>query len=245
MLAPVASRTHMSAPFGYDEIVPLERHHRVLMPSGTTPSFCRAIHALAVSVGEFVPAARDYPIVFASGDGGKSFASVIVLGLEPGMNLFLDATGEWDRSTYFPAYVRRFPFCLSQERVVCIVKSYVDAGGVPLYDAKGNPTPRWKAAEELLAGFNADLERTAKMGEALAGLDLLETFSVQVQDAPQLQLAGMVRVSEKKLGALAPARLKALLDKGFLGLIYAHLHSLENFSRLVARWKERQGEPRG
>ena len=123
----------LSAPFGYDEIVPLEKSHRVLMPSGTTPSFCRSINALAVSVGEFIVAARDYPIVFASADAGKSFAPVILLGLEAGVNLFLDETGEWDRSCYFPAYVRRFPFCLSRERVVCIVKSYVDAGGVPLY----------------------------------------------------------------------------------------------------------------
>jgi hypothetical protein len=235
----------LSAPFGYDEIVPLEKSHRVLMPSGTTPSFCRTINALAVSVGEFVAAARDYPIVFATADAGKSFAPVIVLGLEAGANLFLDADGEWDRAAYFPAYVRRFPFCLSKERVVCIVKSYIDAGGVPLYDTRGNATPRWQAAEALLAGFDADLERTAQMCTALAKLELLESFSVQVKDAPEIQLSGMVRVAEPKLRALAPARLKALVDKGFMGLVYAHLHSLENFSRLVARRNLRQGSARG
>jgi hypothetical protein len=235
----------LSAPFGYDEIVPLEKSHRVLMPSGTTPSFCRTINALAVSVGEFVAAARDYPIVFATADAGKSFAPVIVLGLEAGANLFLDADGEWDRAAYFPAYVRRFPFCLSKERVVCIVKSYIDAGGVPLYDTRGNATPRWQAAEALLAGFDADLERTAQMCTALAKLELLESFSIQVKDAPEIQLSGMVRVAEPKLRALAPARLKALVDKGFMGLVYAHLHSLENFSRLVARRNLRQGSARG
>jgi hypothetical protein len=231
----------ISAPFGYDEIVPLEKSHRVLMPSGTTPSFCRTINALAVSVGEFVAAARDYPIVFATADAGKSFAPVILLGLEAGANLFLDDAGEWDRSAYFPAYVRRFPFCLSRERVVCIVKSYIDAGGMPLYDARGNATPRWQAAEALLAGFDADLERSAQMCTALAKLELFESFTVQVKDAPEIQLSGMVRVAEPKLRALAPARLKALVDKGFMGLVYAHLHSLENFSRLVARRNLRRG----
>ena len=234
----------LGAPFGYDEIVALDKTHRVLMPSGTTPSFCRSINALAVSVGEFVAAARDYPIVFASADAGKSFAPVILLGLEAGVNLFLDETGEWDRGCYFPAYVRRFPFCLSRERVVCIVKSYVDAGGVPLYDARGSATPRWQAAETLLAGFDADLERTAQMCAALVKLELLESFSVQVKDAPEIQLSGMVRVAEPKLRALAPARLKALVDKGFMGLIYAHLHSLENFSRLAARRNLRRGSGR-
>jgi hypothetical protein len=231
----------LAAPFGYDEIVPLEKTHRVLMPSGTTPSFCRTINALAVSVGEFIAAARDYPIVFATGDAGKSFAPVIVLGLDAGVNLFLDESGEWDRAAYFPAYVRRFPFCLSKERVVCIVKSYIDPSGMPLYHAWGEATPRWKAAEALLAGFDADLERTAQMSSALAKLELFESFSIQVKDAPEIQLAGMVRVAEPKLRALAPARLKALVDKGFMGLVYAHLHSLENFSRLLARRNQRRG----
>ena len=235
----------IAAPFGYDEIVPLEKSHRVLMPSGTTPSFCRTINALAVSVGEFVAAARDYPIVFASADAGKSFAPVILLGLQAGVNLFIDESGEWDRSTYFPAYVRRFPFCLSKERVVCVVKSYIDASGVPLFHVWGEPTPRWKAAQDLLAGFDADLERTAQMCAALVRLELLEPFSVQVKDAPEIQVGGMARVAEPKLRALAPARLKALNDKGFLGLVYAHLHSLESFNRLVARWNRRRASAPG
>jgi len=228
----------LSAPFGYDEIVVLEKQHRVLMPTGTTPAFCRSINALAVSAGEFVVAARDYPIVFVSRD--QTFAPVIVLGLEQGTNLFVDAAGDWDRATYLPAYVRRFPFCLSRERTVCIVKSYIDPGGVPLYHSWGEPTPRWKAAEQLLAGFDADLERTSQMCAALARLEVFEPFSAQVTDAPHVQVGGMARVSEARLRSLAPARLKALVDKGFLGLVYAHLHSLDNFSRLVARWKLRQ-----
>ena len=57
----------------------------------------------------------------------------------------------------------------------------------------------------------------------------------QHSDRPEFQLSGMFRIAEAKLQALRPASLKALLDKGFLGLLYAHLHSLENFSRLVAR----------
>jgi hypothetical protein len=235
----------ISAPFGYDEIVPLDKAHRVLMPSGTTPSFCRTINALALSVGEFVAAARDYPIVFATGDAGKSFAPVIVLGLEAATNLFLDESGEWDRNAYFPAYVRRFPFCLSKERIVCIVRSYVDASGMPLYDERGSATPRWQAAQALLAGFEDDLERTAQLCAVLAKLELLEGFSIGVKDAPQIQLAGMVRVAEPKLRALAPARVKALVDKGFMGLIYAHLHSLENFSRLAARRTLRKAGGKG
>lgn len=40
----------LSPPFGYDEIVPLEKSHRVLMPAGNTPSFCRTINAPQIQV---------------------------------------------------------------------------------------------------------------------------------------------------------------------------------------------------
>ena len=83
------------------------------------------------------------------------------------------------------------------------------------------------------------------MCTALVKLELLESFTVQVKDAPEIQLSGMVRVAEAKLRALAPARLKALVDKGFMGLVYAHLHSLENFSRLAARRNLRRDSGRG
>ena len=238
----------ITAPYGYDEIVPLQKTHRVLMPAGTTPAFCRRLNALAISIAEFSIAARDYPIVFASVDTGATFAPVIVLGLEQGANLFLDASGEWDRTAYFPAFVRRYPFCISKlyvdgeaksERVVCVATAYVDAGGVELFDALGKPTPRWQAAERLLAEFEADLDRTAQMCAALARLQLLEPFTMQVLagEQPAVKLAGMYRVSEARLRDLKAASHKVLVAKGFMGLVYAHLHSLENFSRLLARQK--------
>ena len=236
----------ITAPYGHGEIVPLRKEHRVLMPAGTTPDFCRGLNALAISYAEFVAAARDYPIVFASVDRGASFAPVAVLGLAEGQNLFIGASGEWDASVYLPAFVRRYPFCLSKlyvdgkprgERVVCVAKAYVDASGVALFDAAGRATPRWQAAERLLADYESDLDLTAQMCAAFARMRLLQPFSMQVlrEDAPALKLAGMYRVDEAKLRDLKPASHKVLVAKGYMGRIYAHLHSLENFARLYAR----------
>ena len=233
----------ITAPYGYGEIVPLRKEQRVLLPSGNTPLFCRRLNALAVSTGEFLAAGRDYPLVFVP-SGPGAFAPVAVLGLAEGSNLFVDAAGEWERGAYFPAYLRRFPFCLTKvyvdgeptgERMVCVARDYLDPAGMALFDDAGKPNPRWQAAERLLLEFEADLDRTAQFCAALARLELLEEFSLQVNGRPEIRLAGMHRVAAARLQALRPASLKALLDKGFLGLIYAHLHSLESFSRLVAR----------
>jgi len=236
----------ITAPYGYDEIVPLQKKHRVLMPAGTTPAFCRSLNALAVSIGEFTVAARDYPIVFVTVDAGKTFAPAIVLGLDQGSNLFVDESGQWDRGAYFPAFVRRYPFCISKlyvdgepssDRVVCVATSYIDPGGLELFDAAGEATPAWRAAERLLAEYEADLDRTAALCAALARLQLLEPFTIELygEAQPQLKLAGMYRVAEAKLRDLKPASHKVLVSKSFMGLIYAHLHSLENFQRLAAR----------
>ena len=243
-----APRVKITAPYGYDEIVPLQKTHRVRR-AGATPAFCRNLNAIALSLAEFTVAARDYPVVFASLDGGRSFAPVAVLGLEPGSNLFVDAAGEWARDAYVPAFVRRYPFCLSKlyvdgeprgERVVCVASARIDAGGVALFDPQGRPTPEWQAAERLLAEYEADLDRTALMCAALAQLQLLEPFTLQRlgDGQPELALSGMYRIAEAKLRDLKPAGHKMLAEKGFTGLIHAHLHSLQNFSRLAARRKE-------
>lgn len=244
----------ITPPFGYDEIVPLQKHHRVLMRQDTTPAFCRHLNALALSFSEFSVAGRDYPIVFASLDEARSFAPVIVLGLEEGENLFIGAGGDWDPQTYLPAFVRRYPYCISKlyvdgepsgERVVCIARAWIDEGGVELFDSAGKPNERWQTTERLLAEYEADLDLTAQMCAAFARLQLLSPFTMQVieGDRPGTRLAGMYRIDEAKLRDLKPASHKVLVTKGFMGKIYAHLHSLDNFSRLYSRSRAAQRAP--
>jgi len=246
----------ITAPHGYDEIVPLRKQHRVIMPQGAAPAFCRRLETLALSVGEFTAAARDYPIVFTSLDRGRSYAPLIVLGLGDGANLFVDDAGEWAADAYLPAFVRRYPFCISKlyvdgearsERVVCVAKACVSDRGTALFDAQGRPTAHWQALERLLAEYEADLDRTAQMCAALARLRLFEPFSLQwvgEAEAP-LRLSGMHRVSEARLRELKASGHKALVEKGFMGPLYAHLHSLENFRRLATRRARRRGAGRG
>jgi hypothetical protein len=245
----------ITPPFGYGTIKPLQKTDSVLLPApGTTPKFCRSINALALSFSEFNIAARDYPIVFASADGGNTYSPIIVLGLADEQNLFVDATGTWDATTYLPAFVRRYPFCISKltlegkprsERMVCIATSHLGSQGTLLFDAKGKPTARWQAAERLLQEYETDLDTTAQMCAMLKQLDLFSPFTFEIvqDELPGLKLQGMHRIDEQKLRALEPAEHRALVIKGLMGKIYAHIHSLENFSRLYARAVARARAP--
>ncbi|HET9404624.1 MAG TPA: SapC family protein [Burkholderiales bacterium] len=239
-------------PYGYQEIVPLTKQHRVLLPEGRKlPLVFRALTALPLSYTEFAVACRDYPIAFIGGEG--NFVAMAVLGMENQQNLFVTPDGGWDASVYLPAYVRRYPFCMTrvtvdgreqQERVACVEKRAINDKGEALYDAKGAPLPVWDERKKLLFEYEADLVRSDEMSRTLAGLGLLETFTMQAvpKDGGPLALTGMYRVSEQKLAELAPDKLKELAQKGILARVYAHLISLANFGRLLDR-RAAQGKP--
>jgi hypothetical protein len=234
-------------PFGYQEIVPLTRHHKVLLPEARKlPLVFRTLTALPLSYTEFAVACRDYPIAFLSSDGGASYVAMAVLGMENQQNLFVTADGAWDPAIYLPAYVRRYPFCMTRvtvdgreqpERIVCVEKRAINDRGEALYDAKGEPLPSWEERRKLLFEYEADLVRSDEMARVLAGLGLLETFTMQAipNEGQPLALTGMYRVAEQKLAELAPDTLKDLTQKGMLARVYAHLISLANFSRLLDR----------
>ena len=243
----------ISPPYGYKEVVPFLKTQKVrLLAPGDVPEFVQRGNAVPISHSEFQPIARHYPIVFTSGDAGKSFAAVAVLGLNAGENLFY-ANGKWAAGAYIPAYARRYPFCMARvnvnkveqkDRLICVEKSALDESGEAMFDSSGQPSEKWKGVERLLSEYEADLERMREMCALLADYALLEPFSMQAtmkkeKGGAKMQLTGMHRVAEKNLENLNTAQLKNLMRKGYLGRIYLHLISLENFARLLDRKGER------
>lgn len=242
----------ISPPFGYKEVVPFLKTQKVrLLGQGEVPEFARQGNAIPISLVEFQPVARDYPIVFTAAEGSQSYAPVAVLGLTSGENLFYE-NGRWTGGVYVPAYARRYPFCMAKvnvnkveqkDRLICIEKSHIaataDEAAEAMFDAKGEPSQKWKDLERLLGEYEADLERSREMCAVLADYALLEPFTMQAtpkgQGAKPLQITGMYRVAEKKIEDLNSAQLKNLVRKGILPRIYMHLLSLENFARLLDR----------
>jgi hypothetical protein len=240
----------IAPPFGYREVVPFLKTQKVrLLAPGEVPEFAQRGNAVPISLTEFQPIARHYPIVFTTGDEGKTYAGVAVLGLTSGENLFF-ADGRWASGSYIPAYARRYPFCMAKvnlnkvqqkDRLICVEKASLDdERGEAMFDAGGNPSEKWKGVERLLSEYEADLERMREMCALLADYGLLEPFSMQAKMKQEkgggsMQMTGMHRVAEKNLENLNAAQLKNLMRKGYLARIYLHLLSLENFARLLDR----------
>lgn len=238
----------IAPPFGYKQVVPFLKNQRVrLLAPGDVPEFARSGNAIPISLSEFQPVARDYPIVFTGSEGTQAFAPVAVLGLAAGENLFYE-NGKWAGGVYIPAYARRYPFCMAKvnvnrveqkDRLICVEKTYIDEQGEALFDEKGQPNAKWKDLERLLGEYEADLERSREMCSILSDYALFEPFTMQASlreaSAKPMQITGMYRVVEKNLENLNAAQLKNLIRKGILPRIYMHLTSLENFGRLLDR----------
>ncbi|HUK05809.1 MAG TPA: SapC family protein [Burkholderiales bacterium] len=238
----------IAPPFGYKEIVPLNRAQKIrLLAPGEIPEFARALNAVPISYTEFALVAREYPIVFTATGEAKSFAPVAALGMQNGENLYNQGNA-WASGVYVPAYVRRFPFCMSrvtidkveqQNRLICVEKSHIDdQAGELLFDAKGQPGEKWKTIEKLLTDYEGDLERSREMCGILADYGLFEPFTMQAkfsQGGGPVAMTGMFRVAEDKIEHLNAAQLKNLVKKGILSRVYAHLLSLGNFANLLDR----------
>ena len=237
----------ISPPFGYKEVVPFLKTQKVrLLSQGEVPEFVQSGNAIPISMTEFQPVAREYPIVFTA-DGSQSYAPVAVLGITSGENLFY-SNGKWVAGAYIPAYARRYPFCMAKvavnkveqkDRLICVEKKYIDDQGEQMFNDKGEPNAKWKDLERLLGEYEADLERSREMCSILGDYGLFEPFAMQAsfkgEGQKPMQMTGMFRVAEKNLENLNAAQLKNLIKKGILPRIYMHLMSLENFGRLLDR----------
>jgi hypothetical protein len=144
--------------------------------------------------------------------------------------------------------VRRYPFYLAQRagadsdrRVVCVDEGGLSREAPPLVHPNGEPTPLWESTHRFLTDLHQAERQTAALCQRLQEEALLEDFdaALELRGGGARRLAGMLRVSEDRLKALPPERLKALLDEGILPRIYAHLISLDNFAVLLDRYAAR------
>lgn len=210
-------------------------------------SYAAATNSIFLLAGEFVKAAKEYPIIFAK-DGESVFCAALV-GLRDSENLFVQTEGahkgKWD-GAYVPAYVRRYPFIPASrsdrgELTVCIDESFAgfnqDGRGDRLFEEDGRPGVILEKSISFLQNYQSQHQRTLEFCEVVKNLDLLEPMNAEVEmkSGDKFSLSGFFTVDRKKLVGLTDKQLVPLFKKGDLELIHAHLLSLDNFGKLMAK----------
>lgn len=234
----MASAPQNSLPIFYNDLVPLNSNehgaYRV-RPVDAAP-FLAKQHAVPLTIDEFVTAQRFVPIIFSVGDDPVPLA---LMGLNEGVNTFLDDEGKLRGPAYVPAYVRRYPWMLaklrpdSDELSLCFDPSSetigaFDEGDLLLDD--GKPTDITNNILKFCEEFEQSAHRTGQFMKELKGLDILMdgevSISVPGNDQPFVY-RGFQMVNEEKLRDMRGDQLRKINQSGMLPLIHAHLFSLQ------------------
>ncbi len=211
-----------------------------IAPSPGKLAFAAGTHSVILAGVEFAEACREFPIIFTSADNGR-IIPVALLGIKANENLFVNEAGEW-RGNYIPAYIRRYPFINTegdnQQLVVCVDEAYDGfnaPGGEPLFE-NNEPSPFLKNAMALLEDYYGQMKQTEAFGQHLNKLDLFKPLdaNINLNDGRNFNLTGLLVVDEQKLQQLKKNVVDALFRSGGLALVYAHLLSLGNLTRLMA-----------
>lgn len=239
--------TNTSAPSGlplfYESVVPLSpsQHSKLVLGERKDFGFSAKAHAIPLTVDEFVVAQRHFPIIFGPGDISVPLALV---GLRDGENLFVNEEGQWQQGVYVPGYVRRYPFILarlspeSKDLSLCFdEKCDLFSEGETNLFAGSEPSETTKGVLQFCEQFEMAVQRTRAFSEELKELDLLMEGEAQIkpQDGPASQFRGFRMINEQKLQELRGDQHRKLVKSGALGLIYAHLFSLNHMQDLFCR----------
>ena len=233
-------------PLFYNELEPLSSgaHAEWRARRIEAAPFLANVHAVPLTVDEFVLAQRFYPIVFSVGDNSVPLA---LMGLNEGVNTFVDDDGKLINEVYIPAYVRRYPFMLARlqpegdELSLCFDPSSEAVGkfddGEPLFE-DGQPSQTTKDILGFCEQFEEAGQRTAAFVNDLRANKLLIDGEVAIQPEGAEQpyiYRGFQMVSEEKLRDLRGDVARKMIQSGLLPLIYAHLFSLNLVRDVFAR----------
>lgn len=194
-------------------------------------------HLAAASIREYAQIAGCMPIIFIKDPKSDTTHSVAMLGIEQGVNLFMQS-GKWTGHVV-PLNVQRYPFDVrpdGDKLGVFIDESsdLVGKEGEPLFidDA---PSPFLDNRQKLLSELANSEMATREFVKKLQDLGLLHPIIIRAQyvSGQQRNINGMLTISEKKLQALDAEAIADLHKTGYLGAIYAILLSLGQLNRLV------------
>lgn len=245
-----------SLPLFYKDPVLLrfEEHGDAGLAPASHFGFAREAVAIPLCVGEFAVAQRHFPIVFAIDDQATPIALV---GIRRDANLFIERDGTWRSGSYAPAYIRRYPFIVTEtpdraqqllaidrgsERFVASVADRPEAER--LFDAVGNATAAAQAAMAFCHAYHTDHAATIAFGKALLAAKLLTPYHAEFRlpDGTLNQVNGFYAVDEQAFRALPPKTVAEWHTKGWLDLVGLHLVSQQSFQNLLDLNAQRANE---
>lgn len=252
----MASAPQPNLPLFYNDLMPLNSRDHASWKTRAIDSadFLKSAHAIPLTVDEFVETQRDLPIVFSSGADPLPLA---LMGLNEGVNTYVDDKGKINDPVYLPAYVRRYPFMLARltpeasELSLCFDPTSDAVGdfseGEALFGGDSQPSDNTKRILEFCDSFEQAGQRTKAFIDELKANDLLMEgeIAISLNDKPDQAFTyrGFQMVNREKLAEIPAEKLEVWNKNGFLMIVHAHLFSLDQMRKIFARQVEQGKGP--
>jgi hypothetical protein len=223
--------------FNHVEPLNKDKHQDLKLNPARDYSFAKGLSIVPLSYSEFFQASRSYPIIFPK----ESTTPQALLSLTQGQNSFLDRKSQWT-VPYVPAHIRRYPFILARSDdqdnyAVCIdpdAPQFSTDFGDPLYTANLEPSETLNKTIEFLKRYHQEMVDTEKLFGQLDEQGILVDRQFNLGSGDQKRTVGGFRaVDETKLKELDAETLGKWVKQGIMGLVYAHLFSLDNVRQLA------------
>nr|WP_272213740.1 SapC family protein [Marinicella sp. W31]MDC2879690.1 SapC family protein [Marinicella sp. W31] len=229
------------------QILRFEEHKGLGLVAKNDFSFSSEATAIPLSVTEFMPAVRHYPIVFIDASGSP--APVAIVGLKQGRNLMLEQDGTWAAYAYVPAYIRRYPFILVQApnedtRYLAYdsesgrVKPLSEApDAAPIFNEDGTASKVVEPMLQLCEAYHQHRAQDTAFLKAVAEADILVARHVDMEfpDKTRYRLDGFSVIDPERYRKLPARTLKQWTEKGWADAVALHLASTQNWGLLMER----------
>lgn len=232
----------------FKNITPINKdeHNTFKLDKLDSFEFAKEVVHAPLTASEYFVACKSQPILFAQADN-NAIASIALMGLKEGNNLFIDKKGKWHAGEYCPFSLRRYPFVYVEvanpeqpDQINLILafdsdsKAINTKKGEALFTTEKEPSQLLQNIIQTLNTFQNDMQNTLVFTNKLKELDLLEPFNAQLTlNNQNYGVEGFLRVNEEKFKVLSNDTKIELIDNGMYNLIIAHLISLSNFEKLA------------
>ncbi|MFT5838299.1 MAG: hypothetical protein ACI9UT_000791 [Flavobacteriales bacterium] len=219
--------------------IPLDKNKHKDLRVKLSGDFAHAkdTHLAAASLREYAQIASCMPIIFIKDPKSDTTHSVAMLGIEQGVNLFMQE-GKWSGHVV-PLNIQRYPFDVRPDGDKLGVfidenSELVGKEGEALFTDEA-PSPYLENRQKLLSELANSEMATRDFVKKLQDLDLLDAIVIRVvyANGQQRNINGMQTISEKRLQALGTDTVLELHKAGYLGAMYAVLMSLGQLNRMV------------
>lgn len=225
-----------------------KQHANLKIQQSNDVSRFKKQHLIPITVQDFIPLSTEFPVVFVKNEETGQFTSVAMMGIRSGINLYCQDV-KWSCAVA-PIGFHNAPLSLvktsenSDEVIVCFDEnsSLISTDtGEALFDEQCQQTEFLNRKTQALLNVAEFTEQTQAIINILAQKKLLTSKQLNVKltsEQEPVLISGIYLIDEKALNALSTEEFEDFRTKGLLPLIYAHLASLHQITRLTMKQNE-------